>query len=199
MSTARPVRLLLGVLVALPLAVACGSSEADGSAATGTSASPASSGPFTEVTAGTLSDETVPVPAEGDVTLVVLGAGRANAAGELRLSLADLERLPMVEAVVFEPFIKRDVVFQGVRLEDLLAFADLPDSAAIHAVALNDYAVDLPVEVLRREGTLLATRADGRPITLEDGGPTRIVFTDDHPDTGNESLWIWSLASLERR
>ena len=66
----------------------------------------------------------------------------------------------------------------------------------LHTLALDEYAVDLPMSITDVEGAILATRADGALITLDQGGPTRVVRTDSHPQARDESLWIWSLKSL---
>lgn len=85
-------------------------------------------------------------------------------------------------------------------LQDLLDVAGAPrDFTAIDSAAYNEYAVTLPATILRHAGVVLATRADGETIPLDKGGPTRIVFTDSHPDAKNESLWIWSTKVLALR
>ncbi|WP_336921079.1 molybdopterin-dependent oxidoreductase [Aquipuribacter sp. SD81] len=177
----RHAALLAVPLLLLPLA-ACGE---DAAAA------------VTTVSAGSVSTvDDVPAPDEDDVVLTFTG-GATNTDGELRLSLAQLESMPTVEATVHEPFLDEDVVFRGVPLEDVLALVDLPDDVdTVHTVAYNEYAVDLPLSVADTPGAILATRADGEEIALEDGGPTRVVFTDEHPAAGDEALWIWSLATV---
>lgn len=103
-----------------------------------------------------------------------------------------------VTLTVHEPFLKQDVEFTGVPLADVVEATGAPDGAtAMHTVALNDYAVDVPLDVLDHPDVILATHADGAPIALEDGGPIRIVFGDDHPQTHDEALWTWSLATIE--
>lgn len=129
--------------------------------------------------------------------LLVAGFGASNAADGLQLSIAQLEQLRTVKAEVYEPFLKRNVVFQGVELQGLMDIASLPEGTEqVDSVAYHEYAVTLPASILKHSGVILATRADGELIPLDKGGPTRIVFTDDHPDTKNESLWIWSTKTL---
>lgn len=152
-----------------------------------------------ELTAGTLTAGAVPVPA-GDPVLVIDGAERPNVGGALAFDLAALARAHTVRLEVFEPFLGRRVVFEGVPLADLVELAGRPAGASVmHTVALNDYVVDIPLSVLDLPGVVLATKADGVAIGLEDGGPIRIVIADDHPDASNQSYWNWSLASVELR
>jgi hypothetical protein len=190
---------LLLVLAVLALVVAgCGSGG--GSEPTGAPKGTPTSA-VTEIAPGTLvAGDEVSAPAEDDVVLTLTGVGTTNADGELRLSIAQLESMRTVEATLYEPFLKRDVTFRGVLLEDLLAIAAPPEGwEAIDSVAYNEYAVTLPSSITRHQGALLATRADGQLIPIDKGGPSRIVFTEDHPDVKNESLWIWSTRSMAFR
>ncbi|GIG28366.1 molybdopterin-dependent oxidoreductase [Cellulomonas marina] len=146
------------------------------------------------VSAGTVVEVAdLTTPAAEDVVLTVEG----TSSGTVTLSMADLEAMPTVEAEVYEPFLEERVTFRGVALAELLRVVGVPqDATVLHSLALNDYAVDVPLTVADHPGAVLATRADGEPIPLEEGGPTRLVLTDDHPDTRDQSLWIWSIASL---
>ncbi len=179
-------------LVAL-LAVGCGGSKS--------SAKVPGAAALTQVARGTIAPGAViPAPASGDVILTITGGSATNAGKELRLSLAQLDAMRTVTATVYEPFLKRNVTFRGVPLQDLLDVAGAPRGfTEIDSAAYNEYAVTLPATILRHAGVLLATRADGEKIPLDKGGPTRVVFTDNHPDTTNESLWIWSTKVLALR
>lgn len=183
----------VALLAVVGLAVAgCGGSSS--STSDKGEASPA----ITEVSAGTITSAgQLELPAKGGTVITLAGFGATNAADGLQLSIAQLEQMRTVKATVYEPFLKRNVEFQGVELQDLLDLAELPvGTKKIDSVAYNEYAVTLPTSILDHSGVILATRADGQLIPLDKGGPTRIVFTDDHPDTENQSLWIWSTKTL---
>lgn len=136
-------------------------------------------------------------PATEDVVLQVRG-GASNSDDGLRLSREQIERLGTREITVYEPFVAEDVTFTVVPWSSVLELADLPDDVeTLHTVAYNEYEVDIPTDVADEPGVWLATRQDGEPIEVADGGPTRVVFDDTHPDAGNESLWIWSIALVE--
>lgn len=150
-----------------------------------------------EVSAGTvrsLADLAAPDPADVVLTLEWDGAD------PVPLSMDELAQMHTVVADVPEPFLDRTVRFQGVPLGDLLAVTGMPeDVTVLHAVALNEYAVDIPVDVADHPGAILATLADGAPIPVDEGGPTRLVLTPEHPDAADEALWIWSLAEVDGR
>ncbi|NTW39521.1 MAG: molybdopterin-dependent oxidoreductase [Cellulomonadaceae bacterium] len=148
----------------------------------------------TEIRPGTITslDDLEPVD-DADLALTITWDG-----GEpVRLSIDQLEQMRTVEATIYEPFLKRDVTFQGVELPELLMLTGMPDDLdVLHTVALNEYEVDIPADAAMDDAAILATRADGELIPIDQGGPTRVVLTSDHPDVRDESLWIWSIATI---
>lgn len=181
MLTPKPFPVLVPVL-ALVLAASGCSQQADAS----------SSAPAPAVDVADLEQ-----PAAEDVVLTVRG-GASNSDDGLQLSLEQIESIGTVEVSVYEPFVDEDITFTAVPWETVLELADLPeDVETLHTVAYNEYEVDIPVSVGDSPGAYLATRADGEPIPVADGGPTRVVFTDEHPEHDDESLWIWSIAVIE--
>lgn len=123
---------------------------------------------LTRVTAGTLAaGDPVPQP-RGKPVLRLRGAANRNDGGATAMDLATLERLPQVRLTVHEPFRKRTMTFQGVRLR--FSMAELAGSDAV-----------------------LATRADGRRIPVAEGGPLRVVFPAGTELGRNTDNWIWSV------
>lgn len=134
----------------------------------------------------------LPAP-KGKVILRMTGLEGGGAALDFRT----LERMPQTEATVTEPFLKRDVEFSGVRVKDLFAIAGAPSTAGVVTLrALDDYHVELTLAELVASDALLATKADGRRMTIVDGGPIRIVFLGDTKIADNTDNWIWSVSSI---
>jgi DMSO/TMAO reductase YedYZ molybdopterin-dependent catalytic subunit len=98
----------------------------------------------------------------------------------IRLSWEELNRLPQVEVVQDIHCVTRwsrfDASFSGVPWS---AVAELvqPRSSARFAVAHGEagYTANVPIEFLEREGAMLATHADGEPLTSEHGWPLRLI------------------------
>ena len=136
---------------------------------------------------------------KGEVVLTVSGdIGAANKGKTLELDLASLEQMRRVRLEAAEPFLKRRVTFEGVLLSDLLAVADVPDTAStVSLTALDDYKVDFKVADMRSSQMLLATKADGKHMPVDRSGPIRIVFPDSSSMGRNPDLWIWSVASMK--
>jgi hypothetical protein len=136
---------------------------------------------------------------EGKAVLTVTGKlDETNQGPKLVLGMEQLEMLPPQDIAVFEPFRKEDSTFSGVDVRDLLTSMEVEDDAeTVRMIALDDYEVELEVEMLEDGGVLIATREAGSRIPIERGGPIRLIFPPDNEVGQNTDLWIWSLRSIE--
>jgi hypothetical protein len=142
-----------------------------------------------------------PLPAPtGEAVLRVTGVAHGNVGPRTtKVDLATLDAVAHESVTVYEPFLKHDVTFTGVRMSELLRRAGVKASARmLHMHALDDYQVDLPIAALAADG-MLATRADGKPIPIAKGGPIRLIFTASSAIAANTDNWIWSLDSVQAR
>ena len=83
----------------------------------------------------------------------------------LHFDAAILDELGVVQAKVYDPWVKQELEFQGVWMNDLIEAAK-PTSGAqsIHITALDNYQIDLSLADVRAGGILLATKTgDGEP------------------------------------
>ncbi|GGK69443.1 molybdopterin-dependent oxidoreductase [Ornithinimicrobium pekingense] len=121
----------------------------------------------------------VPVVDAETWTLTLCGAVRDP--GALVLDLAAVESLPHVEVTAGLHCVDRHsvpaITWGGVRLRDVVALAP-PEDGAVHALlaARRGYSSSALVEDLLHPDALLATTADGRPLTREHGWPARVVL-----------------------
>ncbi len=133
----------------------------------------------------------LPAPS-GDVVLTVQGdVAQPNVGDEVMADIAGIESLGTTTVTVFEPFTSQDVEFTGVHLDTVLAAIGVDQDTPLVWTALDDYQVTYTRGELAGEGALLA---------IEDGGPIRVVFTDESGPIGRDTnQWIWSLVHLEAR
>lgn len=96
--------------------------------------------------------------------------------------------------------------FEGPLVRDVLAkVAENGDAKAdiVRAVALNDYAVEIPIGDFDRYPVILALRHNGKPMSVRDKGPIWIVYPRDaFPElmsAEHNAKWIWQLARIELR
>lgn len=134
------------------------------------------------------------VPAPVDEVVLTVTPAEETGHVAVDLDLGTVARLAQYELEVYEPFVERRVMFTGVRPRDLLTLT-APGSAArqVELLALDDYQITVDGEALMSEHVLLATHADGQPIPVDEGGPVRLVFSDDAPQSEETDLWIWSV------
>lgn len=145
----------------------------------------------------------IPNPSD-DVILKVSGKiSNTNSGEALSFDMETLERLGLVEYTIADPWQDHEeVTYTGVLLSELLEYAGITDTATnIHLVALDDYAVDVSLKDIQKWPVMLATRSDGKYMSIENSGPTKIVFPyHAYPEIDEDIykvLTIWNLRDVE--
>jgi hypothetical protein len=138
---------------------------------------------------------------DGAVILSVSGnIANTNAPGIAQFDHALLASIGQTEFITDTHWTEGDHSFSGV---SVAALAHLVGAKGVnvHAVALNDYAIEIPLQELIDHGALLATSMDGKPLRIRDYGPIWIVFPiKQRPEIRtdrNRDFWIWQLTSLD--
>lgn len=142
-------------------------------------------------------------PPTGDVVLRVSGSIANTTDGDAALfDMAALESLPATAVVTTTAWTEGETEFEGVLLRDLLAAVGA-EGNSLHAIAINDYAIDIPAGDARAYDVLIAYRMNGAPMSVRDKGPLWIIYPiSQHtelegPET--EAKMIWQLRELEVR
>ena len=133
-----------------------------------------------------------------DPVLEVRGA--IAAPSPRRLGLAALDAIGSEPLTTRTPWTQGPQHFSGLPIERLLAAVDA-QGTVLRAIALNDYAVTMPVERLVASEGFLATRQDGAPIPLRQRGPFWIVFPwtrrPELEDADHRQRAVWQLHVIE--
>ena len=140
---------------------------------------------------------------KGEVILTV--SGRIATTNRDATAVFDrdmLEALPGRTTETETPWTKGRARFRGP-LGSALLDAVGAEGTTLHIVALNDYAVDVPVEDFRKWPVILATRKDDQPMSVRDKGPLFVIYPFDL-DRGlyNEKYFsrsAWQVKSIEVR
>lgn len=160
---------------------------------------------YVEVSAESLRTTDEIPPPTGEIVLKVGGdIAKRNVGPSVSLDIDTVERMGLVKYRVHDPWLDADHDFTGVLLADLLdTVGGSPAATSIRLVALDDYEVEIAIADARRWPILLATQMDGRPMPIQDKGPTRIVFPYDQfaeiDRLKYKDLWIWSVESIAVR
>lgn len=136
-----------------------------------------------------------------EVILTVTGAvaikNSADAARFDRTMLEDLPRTGFATTTIWSEGQSR---FTGVLLQDLLAAVGA-EGKMLKAIALNDYAVEIPVADETTASAIIAYEIDGQAMSVRDKGPLWIVYPyQSAARFRTETVYsrsIWQLSHIE--
>lgn len=172
------------------------------SAACAPAAAPAPTAVYSVVSESTLqAGSAIPAPA-GEPILTVTGKiGTTNVDDTIQMDMAAIESLRLVDYTVTDPFENRTITYRGPLMSDLLALWQVADDATtLHVVALNDYAVDVPMSDLRQYPVIFAVQADGEYMPVSTRGPAMLVYPYDDFEFEHSvynDYWAWQIASID--
>ena len=134
-----------------------------------------------------------------EVSLQITGRVKS---GSVRLTLADLKRLPQHSFVTNTPWTREPHAYAGPLLRDVLVAAGADLSAStLRAVALNDYQITIPLKDALGHPVIVAHLRDGKPMPVRDRGPLFIIYPFDSDAELQSTRFyqraIWQLKSLQ--
>lgn len=158
---------------------------------------------YTSVSSQTLAaGDAIPAP-EGRKILAVSGdISAANMDGAAVFDAATLEKIGVVRFTTETAWSDNPITFDGVLLSAVLDVVGAGSAAAsLRITALNDYAIDVPIEDAREWPTILALKADGKYMSVREKGPLWLVYPRHmNAEFGNDKFnarWIWQIATIE--
>ena len=138
-----------------------------------------------------------PATAKGPTILSVQGLDGTVA----EFDLAQLEALEPLTIVTHTKWTNGPQTFVGVRVSTLMEAAGVAPGNSVHAVALNDYHVELPSADFSEYPVIVAYRHNGEYMPVRDKGPLWIVYPQDDFRTlrtfATEAKMIWQLRQLK--
>jgi hypothetical protein len=151
---------------------------------------------------GTLGAQTLPAPSSRPVLEVHGHIKNTNSATGAVFDIASLEAIGLTRIRTQTKWTQGVSVFEGVLLRDLLDHVGA-SGTEIHAVALNDYKVTIPIADFRTYDVILAFRRDGAPMPVREKGPLWIMYPfDDVPLLRTDVFQtrsVWQLKAIEVR
>ncbi|WP_156477451.1 molybdopterin-dependent oxidoreductase [Falsihalocynthiibacter arcticus] len=115
------------------------------------------------------------------------------------LDRAMLEALPVTTIETSTVVTDGTHSFTGFLMRDLLDHLGATGDS-VTAIALNDYAVEIPMIDFYDYDVIVATHMDGQALNRADKGPFWIVYPrDNHPalqDIRYDYRWVWQLYQL---
>ncbi|WP_306257445.1 molybdopterin-dependent oxidoreductase [Pararhizobium sp. IMCC21322] len=137
--------------------------------------------------------ESAPLPG---TTVTVVGDD-----GTIDVSVAELEAIGLMRVTTVSPWEKGELVFEGILFRDFLKKVGLDDAEEVLVRATDNYTQTIPRSDWTDGPLLLATRQNGKPLTLRTQGPVRLVYPIlDHPEYDtpvHKRRWVWAITSIE--
>lgn len=118
---------------------------------------------------------------------------------KIQLPLDDLRQKADMELSLYDPFRGEELQIRGIMLDKLLKdyFGRLPDRLKL--TAHDGYA--LVFDKWTRNNWVLVTHENGRPISLRQRGPLRLVELDigekNKKNLRDFNDWVWMLETIE--
>ncbi|GLO61018.1 hypothetical protein MACH09_15260 [Vibrio sp. MACH09] len=117
----------------------------------------------------------------------------------IAIPLASLRLQSTTELEIFSPFRNKEITVHGVFLESLIKQYLLINPQSIKLVAVDNYSVTM--NNWQERHWLLVTKEDGKPITLRQHGPIRLIEVEygdrDPANLRNFNDWIWMIKRIE--
>lgn len=150
------------------------------------------------VGAAELRAESLPQPT-GEVLLTVEGnIGATNRNGAADFDLTMLREIGWQAAESYTDWTEGPQMFEGVPLDRLLQAVQAKGDM-LRAVALNDYAVEIPASDAAEYDVLLAIRRNGEAMPVRDKGPIWIIYPQADSSTrvgAHNDKMVWQLRRI---
>ncbi|MCB8881254.1 molybdopterin-dependent oxidoreductase [Acidisoma cellulosilytica] len=137
---------------------------------------------------------------KGDPILTVSGKiTRHNQGNTAVFDMASIEALGLESFTTLTPWTKR-VEFQGVFLERFLQYLGASGTKLV-CTALNDYACEIPLDMIAQDKPLMATKINGQYMPIDHFGPLFVIFDfDRHPEWQSNLIYNrcpWQLQTMQ--
>ncbi|MGH1415686.1 MAG: oxidoreductase [Pelagimonas sp.] len=122
-----------------------------------------------------------------------------NVDDQAQFDRAMLEAMDWQEIETFTSFTQGSHSFAG---PPLLSFLEAlgAQGALIRATAIDDYAVEITFEQMRKHSPIMALEQNGKPMSLRSKGPIWIVFPQTEREAANNTFYaemIWQLVRID--
>lgn len=136
----------------------------------------------------------------GAVILTLKGAIKfTNNGDKAEFDLAMLEKLKGRVAPVKTPWADNQTTYEGPLMSAILDAVGA-NGTTLMVKAINDYVAEVPVEDMIKYPVILATKRDGKKMTVREKGPLFIIYPFDlDPALQNEKIYnrsVWQVKEI---
>ncbi|XGA79800.1 molybdopterin-dependent oxidoreductase [Halomonas sp. CH40] len=135
----------------------------------------------------------------GQAVLTVSGdIGATNQGERAVFDHAMFSELGMHTTVTATPWHDETITFSGPLARSVLEAVDAQGDSVI-AIALNDYEAEIPVADFYEYDVILATHANGEPMSVREHGPVFVIYPfDSDADLHQEIIYSRSVWQVNR-
>ena len=137
--------------------------------------------------------------AAGGKPILTISGKISPEGGTIQWDRDDLEKLGLTSIETTTPWHNGKVTFEGVPLRRLMKEVGA-SGKSVQALALNDYATEIPLEDFEKYNVILALKRDGEYMPVREKGPLFIVYPyDSDPDLKSQKFYsrsAWQVKAL---
>lgn len=116
------------------------------------------------------------------------------------VTISELEKLPLAEYSVFNPYRKERKTYKGVLMKELVIAFGAPGVTKISIIAVDGYQSEFVEDEWLKWDILFAIRSDGKLMGPDVNGPMKVVMPyDTSPEMDRilyEPKWIWAIKTI---
>lgn len=141
----------------------------------------------------------LPKPTGAVILTLKGGIQFTNNGDKAEFDLAMLEKLKGRVAPVKTPWADKETTYEGPLMSAILDAVGAKGTTLM-VKAINDYVAEVPVEDMTRYPVILATKRDGKKMTVREKGPLFIIYPFDlDPSLQNEKIYnrsVWQVKEI---
>ncbi len=135
-----------------------------------------------------------------DIILTVTGnIAHHNADGAVLLDRPMIENVGLKELETHTVFSSKAYLWHGPLMRDLLEYIGARGES-IEVLALDGYSITIPIKDFYDYDVLLATKRDGKHLSVRNRGPIRLIYPIDHDQTLRDpkytSRFVWQIEKI---
>jgi len=116
------------------------------------------------------------------------------------VTILELEKLPLTEYSVFNPYRKERKTYKGVLMKDMVNAFGEPGVTKISIIAVDGYHSEFVEDEWLKWDILFAIKSDGKLMGPDVNGPVKVVMPyDTSPEMDRilyEPKWIWAIKTI---
>ena len=151
------------------------------------------------ISTASITENTNKVILRNDTLLSIQALANSGCESAVQLNSTELLALPQQKFVTHHSWSDKAETFSGPLLQDVLN-TTCNNSEKIKLTALNDYAIDMDFNEVKKYQPIIALSVNGKRLSVREKGPLWVMLPlDEHKitDRSLDGIMIWQLSDIE--